>query len=420
MRIAIVQQPISILPVPAQSGSLEIWTYEVARRLAKSCDVTVYSRKAGDQSGFEVAESVCYRRVTTGIDDRFLGAFERHPKLKRLPGFRNPERPLFASCLAYLEYSLKVARDLRRRRCEVIHILNFSQIVPMVRAFNRRARIVLNMRCEWLSQLDSRMVGRRIRKCDLVIGCSDYITEKIRCAFPQFSACCHTVYNGVDVSRFVPDKSRAMERNGAKRLLFVGRICPDKGPHVLLEAFEKVAGRHPQVQLELVGWKQCPPPEYVVNLGDDEQTRKLAPFYNANYPSYLEHMLPPEIAQRVTFQKPLAHPELAGHYRNADILVFPSVWNEPFGIPLVEAMATGIPVIATRGGAFPEIVQDGKTGLLVPRGDAPALAEAILRLLEDGDLRRSMGEAGRRRALEKFSFDTVAENLLSEYRSLSA
>jgi glycosyltransferase involved in cell wall biosynthesis len=182
-----------------------------------------------------------------------------------------------------------------------------------------------------------------------------------------------------------------------------------------VEAFKKVAGRHPQVQLELVGCKHCPPPEYVVKLGDDEQTRELAPLYNANYSSYLQHMLPPEIMQRVTFQKPLAHPELAGHYRNADILVFPSVWNEPFGIPLIEAMATGIPVIATRGGGFPEIVHDGQTGLLVPRGDAPALAEAILRLLESEDLSRSMGQAGRQRVLERFTWDRIVQDLLSEY-----
>jgi glycosyltransferase involved in cell wall biosynthesis len=333
--------------------------------------------------------------------------------------FRKPQRPLFASGVAYSEYSLKVARDIRKRGCNFVHISNFSQIVPIVRFLNPAVKIALHMHCEWLNQLDSRIIRRRLRKCDLVIGCSDYITDRIRRAFPQLAARCHTVYNGVDVSRFVPDKNRAGS-NGVKRLLFVGRIWPDKGPHVLLEAFKQVTERYPQVQLELVGWKQGPPPEYVVNLSDDEQVRKLAPLYNANYSSYLGHMLPPEIAERVSFHKALAHPELAGHYRNADILVSPSVWNEPFGIPLIEAMATGIPVIATRGGGFPEIVQEGKTGLLVSRGDAEELAEAILRLLEDEDLSRSMGEAGRQRVLERFSWDTIAENLLSEYRSLAA
>ncbi len=394
---------------------MEIWTYQVARRLAKSCEVTVYSRKARGQSECEVAEGVCYRRVATGIDDRMMMFPEQHPKVRRIPLFRNPRRPIFASNLAYFEYSLKVARDIRKRRCNIVHISNFSQIVPVVRAVNPAVKIALHMQCEWLNQLDSRMIERRLQKCDLVIGCSDFITDRIRRAFPQFVACCHTVYNGVDASRFVPDESRGAGKNGARRLLFVGRICPDKGPHVLVEAFKKVAGRHPQVQLELVGCKHCPPPEYVVNLGDDEQTRDLAPLYNANYSSYLQHMLPPEITQRVTFQKPLAHPELAGHYRNADILVFPSVWNEPFGIPLIEAMATGIPVIATRGGGFPEIVHDGQTGLLVPRGDAPALAEAILRLLESEDLSRSMGQAGRQRVLERFTWDRIVQDLLSEY-----
>ncbi|MGH9445887.1 MAG: glycosyltransferase family 4 protein, partial [Terriglobia bacterium] len=274
MKIALVQQPISVLTVPAQSGSLEVWTYEVARRLARSCQVTVYSKRGRGQAECEVVEGVCYRRIATGIEDRMMAFPEQHPKVQRLPLFRNVRRPLFAASAAYLEYGLKLAREIRKRGCDFVHISNFSQIVPVVRAFNPAVKIALHMQCEWLNQLDSRMIERRLRKCDLVIGCSDYITGRIQSAFPQFAARCQTVYNGVDVSRFVPDENRRTRENGVKRLLFVGRIWPDKGPHVLLEAFKKVAERHPQVQLEFVGWKQGPPPEYVVNLSDDEQVRR--------------------------------------------------------------------------------------------------------------------------------------------------
>ena len=109
------------------------------------------------------------------------------------------------------------------------------------------------------------------------------------------------------------------------------------------------------------------------------------------------------------------HAGLIGLYQGADLLAFPSVWHEPFGIPIVEAMACGLPVVATRGGGVPEIIEDGETGILVERGDAAALAQGIIRLLGDDALRARMGRAGRRRAVERFSWETVAENLLACY-----
>lgn len=417
MKIAFIHQPIGVLRLPANDGSIEIWTYEVARRLAKSCEVIVYSRRAPGQDELEVRNGVRYHRVSTGIDELVFGVLERHPKIQQLPGIRDPKRPLFAFGLGYMEYSLKVARDLKRQGCDLVHISNFSQIVPVVRAFNPRTKIVLHMQCEWLTQLDAQVIERRLRKCDLVIGCSEYITDKVRRAFPRFASKCRTVYNGVDVNSFVPGEN-STGKNSVKRLLFVGRIWADKGPHVLLEALKKVVERHPLVQLEFVGGKLGPPPGYVVRLSDDEKVLALAPLYNTGYFSHLQRMLTPDIASRVSFHKVVPHPELAAHYRMADILVFPSVWPEPFGIPIVEAMASGIPVIATRGGGFVEIVEEGKTGLLVERGNAPALADAMLRLLEDDNLRKSMGATGRQEALAKFSWERIAQDVLYRYSTI--
>lgn len=418
MKVAFVQQPISIQRAPATKGSLEVWMFEVARRLAKSCEVVVYSRRAPGQSRIEFHENVCYRRVSTPLDNRLMAAFARHPKLHRLPGFRDPRRPLFASYLAYLEYGLKVASDAKTQHCDVIHISNFSQIVPVVRAFNRGAAIVLHMECEWLSQLDRAMIERRLRRSDRVIGCSRYITGKVQNRFPWFAGRCRTVYNGVDVTCFTPGAERNIQANGTKRLLFVGRIWPDKGTHVLVEAFNQVAERAPDAELQLIGWKAGPPPEYVLKLSDDPHVLSLAPLCNANYFSDLERMISPKAAGRVSLLSPVSLAQLAQHYRDADVFVFPSVWNEPFGIPVIEAMSTAVPIIATQGGAFPEIVEQGKTGLLVPRSDPRALADAILYLLENEKLRRAMGQAGRERVLERFTWDAIAEDLLREYRDL--
>jgi glycosyltransferase involved in cell wall biosynthesis len=412
MKLAFVHQPLGTLPVPATMGSIEVLTYELARRLASFCEVIVYSRKGPDQSISEARERVHYERVTTRLDDICL----RHPRLKRLPGFRNPKRPLFASAAGHLEYSLKVARGIRRQHCDWVHIHNFSQIVPVVRALNPKAKIALHMNCEWATQLHAPVIRRRLQKCDLIIGCSEFITSKIRHSFPEVASRCRTVFNGVDVNTFVPDESRSRRKGSAERLLFVGRIWPDKGPHVLLEAFKKVVKVRPEVQVELVGWKTGPAPEFVFLLSDDEKVLDMAPLYRGDYYEHLREILPQHLRRQVSIQDALPHRELAEHYRIADVFIGPSVWNEPFGMVIVEAMASGLPVIATRGGGFPEIIKNGETGLLTERNDAVGLAEAIINLLENDELRESMGSAGRKRALQLFTWDKISDHVLRLYQ----
>jgi glycosyltransferase involved in cell wall biosynthesis len=100
---------------------------------------------------------------------------------------------------------------------------------------------------------------------------------------------------------------------------------------------------------------------------------------------------------RVTFRGHVPFAELAAEYRSAGIFCLPSR-QEGFGIVLLEAMAAGLAVVAARAGAVPEIVMDGKTGVLVPPGDPETLAEALDGLLRDAALRKRLGEAGERRA----------------------
>jgi len=419
MRIALVHQPLGILPVPATTGSIEVLNYQTARHLSKSCEVIVYSRRGLDQRTAEIQENVRYQRVTTHLDDRLLAGLELHPKVKRLPGFRNPKRPLFASKFGHFEYGLKVATDLRQRRCDWVHIHNFSQIVPLVRAFNPGVQIALHMNCEWLTQLHPPMIRSRLQKCDLIIGCSEFITQKIRQSFPEFANRCRTVHNGADFETFTPDADRVGREKNGVRLLFVGRIWPEKGSHVLLEAFKSLAERFPNLQVELAGWKTGPPPEFIFELTDDPKVLELAPLYRRDYFAHLQNMIPPHLWRRVSVQDAIPHSELARHYRDADIFVLPSVWNEPFALVILEAMSSGLPVIATRGGGFPEAVADGETGILVERGDAAGLSEAIARLVKNEELRRAMGQAGRRRALALFTWEKISDDLLRLYREFT-
>lgn len=110
--------------------------------------------------------------------------------------------------------------------------------------------------------------------------------------------------------------------------------------------------------------------------------------------------------------------ELAVNYAQAEVAVVPSLY-EGFSLPAIEAMACGVPLVATTGGALPEVVgTDGETGLLVPPDDPGALALAIGRLLDDADLRTRLGAAGRQRVLGRFTWQVTAQGTSEQYRAL--
>jgi glycosyltransferase involved in cell wall biosynthesis len=431
MKIAFVNQPIDTMPLPFRGGSMVIWTYEMSRRLAQFYDVIVYSKRGRFQKKAEMDQGVRYKRISTIADEWSdylyaaldkLGRFQIFQNIRRILFFSNVRRPFFASRLNYLAYILQVAKDLRAEKCDIVHLHNFSQFVPIIRAFNPKIKIVLHMHCEWLTQLDRTVIEGRLEEVDLVIGCSEYITEKIRQKFPHFAKKCQTVYNGVDINQFSNESGKHDKKNSTKRLLFVGSVSPEKGLHVLLDAFQKVIELYPQAQLEIVGSKSSRRIEWLVALSDEDKVSNLASFYygntNHSYFYYLQkQLLSLNITNNVAFTGFVLYEQIVNHYRDAGILVNPS-FSEAFGRSLIEAMACQVPVVATRVGGMKEIVADGETGILVNPGDSTALAKAILHLLSDEDLRSSMGKVARKRAVELFSWEQIVEKLLCQYKNI--
>jgi starch synthase len=162
---------------------------------------------------------------------------------------------------------------------------------------------------------------------------------------------------------------------GAPTVLFVGRDFRRKGGDVLLEAFRFVRTRVPDARL--------------VVAGTDEAQRE------------------PGVEVLGTIR---GREALARLYEHATVFCLPSRF-EPYGLVLLEAMAHGLPCVATRGDAFPEIVEDGRTGLLVPHDDASALGGALVGLLEDHERAHALGAAGRRRVEETLNWDAVARRM---------
>ena len=223
---------------------------------------------------------------------------------------------------------------------------------------------------------------------------------------------------------------RTVER--PQRLLFAARLSPEKGVHVLIQAFKILAESRPTLRLDLIGHAGLLPYLY---LAPDLQDRAIASI-ESYYGSRPFDMVRRQLVQkgrayladlaaeaagddRIVFHGGVLQTDTIDFYRRATVLVFPSVLHEAFGLPTIEASACGLPVVATCSGGVPEVVEDGRTGILVPRGDARELALAIGRVLDDPALARAMGEAGRRRAVEHFSWDVVSRRLAEVIESVS-
>ncbi|MCH8901251.1 MAG: glycosyltransferase [Chloroflexi bacterium] len=123
------------------------------------------------------------------------------------------------------------------------------------------------------------------------------------------------------------------------------------------------------------------------------------------------------IGDRVKLTGRVSREELVRLYNTTQLLVSPSLY-EGFGLPAAEAMACGTPVVATTAGAFPEVIEQGVSGLLAPPADAPALAKTIERVLDDSRLRRRLREAGRQRIVGHFSWRETAQRTLAVYRDV--
>ncbi len=425
MKIAFVSQPFDFLLPHPFASSISIWTQRVIEHIQPNEHRYLVYAREDSRTDIDAEKFVGFKWVDTRIDDRIarVGKFT-----ERLLGYPKRNRPYFSSSTYYGGYARKIAQDLARQDCDIIHVHNFSQFVPVIRAFNPRAKIVLHMHCEWLSQLDRSIIEHRLKDVDLVIGCSDYIVTKVRARLPEIGRRCQVVYNGVDNDIFLqrngkdalPDKSQSIRED--KRVLFVGRVSPEKGLHDLLSAFELVQKAIPNTCLDIVGSVGSSPYEFIVMISEEPSVMDLSVFYDGllksdNYYNYLKQHLFDHLAEHVEFAGPVSHERVIDFYNRADVLVNPSL-SEAFGMSLVEAMASETPVVATRTGGMPEIVENGVTGLLVDPADPDQLAAAILRILDNQELGLSMGKAGRIRAVEHFSWNKIAADLLELYQGL--
>ncbi|MGW5446444.1 glycosyltransferase family 4 protein [Streptomyces asiaticus] len=199
----------------------------------------------------------------------------------------------------------------------------------------------------------------------------------------------HVVHIGADTGLFSPDP--AVPETPGRIVTTSSADVPLKGLVYLIEALAKVRTENPEAHLVVVGKRPEEGPVAVT-------------------------MARHGLEDAVEFVKGISDAELVDLVRGAQIACVPSLY-EGFSLPAAEAMATGTPLVATTGGAIPEVAgADGETCLAVPPGDADALAAALTRLLGDADLRRRLGAAGRERVLRRFTWEQAARGTVEQYR----
>jgi spore coat protein SA len=263
-------------------------------------------------------------------------------------------------------------------------------LTPEIR--RARARVVLHLHNSHLVEWPETLM--RQVQVDRLVFVSGFLLEQARRKFPSLGAS-SVLYNGADEAIFYPlPCSRKVRKTPT--VLFAGRLVKDKGVHILIEAMRLLDQRGSSLRALIVGSS---------NFGGGRET---------DYVKELKTSAP----MTVTFLPYRSGVALGDLFREVDMFCSPSIWDEPFGLVNVEAFASGLPVVSTRGGGVGEIFADGG-GILVERGSAVQLAAALHQLAEDEELRSTLGRQGRAAFLSRFTWSIARTQVKDISRSLS-
>lgn len=361
------------LTTTTKYGGVESFVWDLARELAsRGHSVTIVG---GVGPRREAAPGV--RVLTFPFVPRAF--FQSVPPLRRAYAE--------AKLLERLSFAVAALPELARGGYEVVHIQKPYDMGPALLA--RRlggARVILGCHGEDFYRGDRPLAAR----VDAAVSCSRFNAETVA---RRYGFTPEVVFNGIDTGLFRPvapdpELRRELGAADAPLLLFVGRLQPWKGVETALRALVLL----PEARLAVAG--------------DGEDRARLEAL-----------AVELGIAGRVRFLGSVERSELPRLYSSADLLVATSHASETFGIGLVEAQACGLPVVASRFGGFPEVIDEGSTGLLFPPRDPAALAAAARSLLECPERRAAVAAAAPGWAAQ-FAWPAVTDRIEAVYERM--
>jgi len=243
----------------------------------------------------------------------------------------------------------------------------------------------------------AKLEAETAKNASIIVTISKYSVEKIQHYYDVDSEKIRIVPNGVDVEAFKPleNQTELKKQFGLGQelcVLFVGNLIPRKGLPLLVEAAKKIVKQQPETKFLIAG--EGPLKNYLIKTIQD--AKLTTNFIIVGRVS--ENLLP-------------------ALYNCSDVFVLPSI-QEGQGIVLLEAQASGKPVVGFDIGGVREAVQNGKTGLLANVEESDALADSLIKLLDDRELRQRMGINGRKYVVENFTWDISAQKMLTVYREV--
>ncbi|WP_164985116.1 glycosyltransferase family 4 protein [Ammoniphilus sp. CFH 90114] len=371
MKIAYVAPETRPVP-PVKGGAVQLYMDEVLRRMAKKHRITLFS-----------------------------------PGGKRVPNpYRKKKVKVYR--MSRKNYLSSVARQIKRSSFHIVHTFNRPHFVSKLRKAAPKAKHVLNLHNLVKKKKKGTKLG--IKKTHFFIANSHFTRRDTLRRFRIKGSRIRTVHLGVNPNKYI-NKWRSEGRvarlrrkwgvNGKKVVLFVGKITRKKGIHSLIRAAKILKKKQKNLLILVVG-------------GPDHGVNKKNSYFRR-----IERLAYKKLGKnRVRFTGFLSSRKVAECYAIADVFVCPSIWKEPFGRVNIEAMASGLPVVASNRGGIKESVRHGKTGYLVNPRNIKKMAKYINRLLSNKSRRRKMGLAGYRLVAKKFSWHSVVSKLNKVYQSV--
>ncbi|MEH7493228.1 glycosyltransferase family 4 protein [Neobacillus niacini] len=375
LKIAIITP--GVYPIPGnKSSSVELVVQNTSNLLQKYVDVNIFGKKTKNQSFIERQGNITYYRY--------------HFNTKT--------------------YIKKIIEQLQQDKPDIIQIENRPRFVKFIRQAIPNVKIILSLHSvTFISPpyMKDEMLLYYLDQTNAIVVNShflrNHLIEKTNCNANKI----FVNYLGVNTDQFKPkwqlDSTAPLEIikqelgvSNNKVLLYVGRLVEIKGVHYILEAMPELIKADPTIRLIIAG----SPREHKV---------------------YSEHLrnLAESVKDHVVFTSFIPNDKIHELFQISDLLLVPSAQNEAFGLVNLEAMSTGIPVIATKSGGMPEIIDHGKTGLLIdPSNVSEELTKHIPDLLSNPEKLEQMGKESVLRVRNYFTWQHTVERLLKFYRNL--
>ncbi len=324
--------------------------------------------------------------VEATADDLFRVRTARSYLSKHIQLFAYDPRPITKALREHQPHLIDLSHEPYSVACaEALTLCSwFAPQVPIVIQTNQNIHHNYPPPFNWLEQ-------RAFRRVAAAYACSETVCEVLRAK--GFDKPAPIVPFGVNTDDFRPPKELRRPSDGVPTISFVGRMLPGKGLNVLVEALGKL--RSESWRLLLIGdgpeWEGCN--KRLVDLG---------------------------LRDRVQVTGAIRYDLVPPYFHQMDVLVIPTETTErireQFGRVIVEAMASGVPVIGSTCGAIPEVI--GDAGLVFPEGDADALANSLRRMISDRELRERFARVGRARVEQCYSWDQVAHKTYELFRQV--